>query len=363
LFWRAIYQKTFYIDTRSGYDRAKMKALVYTEPMKLELRDMSEPRLGAADVLIRVNACGICGSDLHGFLGKSKKRVPPLVLGHEFSGDVVERGSSSQFQVGSAAAIYPLLCCGECRYCNSGRENLCPSRRVFGLDLHGGLAEFVAVPEQCVFPLPDGMTHVEGALVEPLANALHVVNRIPDVRGATGLIYGAGPIGLLSLFAAKQAGAARVAVVDRNQHRLRIALELGAELAIDASQQDAVKVVQDWTADRHGVDFSVDAVGTDVCRHNAAACTAAAGTVVCIGLDQEICSVDTRPFVVRELDLRGVYAYTRKEFAKALEILASHKFPYQAFITTANIDAGQQIFEELAGGRSPIVKAVFLNQF
>jgi L-iditol 2-dehydrogenase len=340
-----------------------MKALVYTEPMKLELRDIGEPQVGRADVLVHVKACGVCGSDLHGFLGKSKKRVPPLVLGHEFSGDVVERGSSTQFETGSAVAVYPLLCCGRCRYCRSGRENLCPSRKVFGLDLHGGLAEFVAVPEQCVFALPSGMTHVQGALVEPLANALHTVSRIPDVRGATGLIYGAGPIGLLSLFAAKLAGAARMAVVDRNQHRIRMAIELGAELAIDGAQQDPIKVIRDWTTDGCGVDFSVDAVGTDLCRQSAAACTASGGTVVCIGLDQETCSVDTRPFVVRELDLLGVYAYTRKEFATALEILATHKFPYQAFVTTVTIDQGQRVFEELAGSRSPIAKAVFLNQF
>jgi len=340
-----------------------MKALVYIEPMKLEVRDIDTPQLGEGDVLVRVQACGVCGSDLHGFLGKSRKRVPPLVLGHEFSGDVIERGNSSKLDTGLSAAIYPLLCCGECRYCNSGHENLCPSRRVFGLDLHGALAELVAVPEECVFPLPYRMTHVEGTLVEPLANALHVVSRIPDVRGATGLIYGAGPIGLLTLFAAKEAGAARIAVVDRNSHRLRTAFDFGAELVIDASKQDPVEVVRDWTADRHGVDFSVDAVGSDLCRQSAAACTASGGTVACIGLDQEICSVDTRPFVVRELDIRGAYAYTRKEFATALEMLAAHRFPYQAFVTTANIVAGQRIFEELAGGHSPILKAVFLNQF
>lgn len=331
--------------------------------MKLEVLDIDEPQLGSGDVLVRVQACGVCGSDLHGFLGKSRKRVPPLVLGHEFSGDVIERGNSNQFDTGLSAAVYPLLYCGNCRYCDSGHENLCPSRRVFGLDLHGALAEYVAVPEECVFPLPFGMTYVEATLVEPLANALHVVSRISDVRGATGLIYGAGPIGLLSLFAAKEAGAARVAVVDRNQHRLRTALEFGAELVVDASQEDPVNIVRDWTADRQGVDFAVDAVGTDLCRQNAAACTASGGTVACIGLDQETCSVDTRPFVVRELNVRGAYAYTRKEFATALEMLAAHRFPYQAFVTIANIDAGQRIFEELAGGQSPILKAVFLNQF
>jgi L-iditol 2-dehydrogenase len=340
-----------------------MKALVYAEPMKLELRDISQPQLGKGDVLVRVQACGVCGSDLHGFLGKSRKRVPPLVLGHEFSGDIIERGYSTQFDIGSAAAVYPLLCCSNCRYCVSGHENLCPSRRVFGLYPHGGLAEFVAVPEDCVFPLPSGMTHVEGTLVEPLANALHVVSRIPNVRDRTGLIYGAGPIGLLSLFAANDAGAARMAVVDKNQHRLHTALEFGAELVIDASREDPVEVVRDWTTDRYGVDFSVDAVGTDICRQNAAACTAPGGTVVCIGLDQEVCPVDTRSFVVRELDVRGAYAYTRKEFASALEMLATHRFPLQAFVTTSYIDVGQRIFEELVEGRSPILKAVFLNQF
>lgn len=340
-----------------------MKALVYTGPRTLEVRDIGEPQLGAGDVLVRVEACGVCGSDLHGFLGKSGKRIPPLVLGHEFCGDLIHIGNSTRFDIGSAAAIYPLLCCRECTYCASGRENLCPSRKVFGLDLHGGLAEFVAVPEECVFPLPAGMTHIEGALVEPLANALHVVSRIPQLRGGTGLIYGAGPIGLLSLFAAKEAGAARLLVVDRNQLRLGRALEFGAERVINASREDPVKAVRDWTANGYGVDFSVDAVGNDLCRRNAAACTASGGTVVCIGLDQEICSVDTRPFVVRELDVRGAYAYTRQEFAKALSLLADKRFPHAAFITTASINAGQRIFEELAEGHSPILKAVFVNQF
>jgi L-iditol 2-dehydrogenase len=326
------------------------------------MRELREPELGTGDILLRVRACGICGSDLHGFLGKSKKRVPPLALGHEFSGDVVGPGNSRRFQPGTAAAVYPLLCCGNCRYCQSGRENLCAWRRVFGLDLHGGFCEFVAAPEDCVFPLASGMSYVEGALIEPLANALHVVSRIPDVRGATGLIYGAGPIGLLSLFAARQAGAARIAVDDRNQHRLRVARDFGAELVIDVSRQNPIEIVRNWT-DGYGADFAVDAVGTDLCRQNAMECTASGGTVVCIGLDQEICPIDTRPFVVRELDVRGAYAYTRKEFAAALEILAARRFPSEMFVTTADINDGQRIFEELAGGQSPLLKAVFLHRF
>jgi L-iditol 2-dehydrogenase len=341
----------------------QMKALVYTRPMNVEVRDLDAPQLRDSDVLVRVRACGVCGSDLHGFRGNSSRRVPPLVLGHEFSGEIVENGNSRRLRIGSQVAVYPLLCCGNCPYCSSGRENLCPSRRVFGLDLHGGLAEFVAVSEDCLFLLASGMSDIEGALVEPMANALHILSRIPNVRGSTGLIYGAGPIGLLSVYTAHEAGAARLVVVDRNPHRLQFARHFGADVVIDASKEDPVEVIRGSTPNGQGVDFAIEAVGTDTCRRNAITCTAAGGTVACVGLDQEICSVDTRPLVIREVDIRGVYAYTRKEFAAAIDILAAHRLDWEPWVTTANMDAGQRVFEELAGGQSPILKAVFLNRF
>ena len=330
-----------------------MKALVYTRPMQVEICDLATPPLQADNVLVRVRACGVCGSDLHGFLGKSSRRVPPLVLGHEFSGDIVQGGS------GAAVAVYPLLCCGHCRYCTSGRENICPARRVFGLDLHGGLAEFVAAPADCAFPLPAGLSYLEGALVEPLANAIHVASRIPNIRGGTGLIYGAGPIGIFCFLVARQAGAERLALVDRNPMRLALAKKIGADLVVNADATDPVDTIQQWTGGC-GVDFSIEAVGKTVCRESAISCTASGGTVACIGLDEETCRADTRPLVVREIDIRGAYAYTRKDFAAALHILGDHRLPWEPLVTTAALDAGQKIFESLAGGQSEILKAVFL---
>lgn len=329
-----------------------MKALVYTRPMQVELRDLDQPSVHNNDVLVRVRACGVCGSDLHGFLGKSSRRVPPLVLGHEFSGDIVQGGAGP-------VAIYPLLCCGYCRYCTSGRENICPNRRVFGLDLHGGLAEFVAAPADCAFAMPAGMSHVEGSLVEPLANAVHVVGRIPDVRGGNGLIYGAGPIGIFCFLIARESGAQRLAVVDRNPQRLALAQRMGADLIVDAATQDPIDTIRYWT-DGYGADFSIEAVGKATCRQNAIACTASGGTVACIGLDEEVCAVDTRPLVVREIDVRGAYAYTRRDFSAALQMLADHRLEWQSLVTTATLDEGQSIFEGLGGNRSPILKAVFL---
>src|SRR5690349_613775 len=132
-----------------------MKALVYTAPRRLEMLELADPAPKDGEVLVRVRAAGVCGSDLHGFLGRSKKRVPPLILGHEFTGEVAgSKDSAWDIALGDAVAVYPIVSCGTCEYCASEREHLCPSRRVYGLDFHGGLAEYAAVPSRCLFPIP-----------------------------------------------------------------------------------------------------------------------------------------------------------------------------------------------------------------
>jgi L-iditol 2-dehydrogenase len=336
-----------------------MKALVYTAPRRLEMLDIAEPAPKDGEVLVRVRAAGVCGSDLHGFLGRSKKRVPPLVLGHEFSGEVVaNQPEFSGIRPRDAVAVYPIISCGTCEYCSSEREHLCPARQVYGLDFHGGLAEYVAVPSRCLFPIPASLSFVEGSLVEPLANAVHVVRRCPDVRGRTGLVYGAGPIGMLCAFVAKQQGARAVIMVDRNAHRLAQLKDLAADITIDSSQKDPVASLLDETGGR-GVDFAIDAVGNVECRQNSITCTASGGTVICIGLEEEICSVDTRPVVTRELDVKGSYAYSRSDFAEALSMLDRKLLPWNRVVTKARLAQGQAIFDDLASGHSSILKAVF----
>src|SRR4051812_29833602 len=163
-----------------------MKALVFTAPRQLEMQDLPVPEIGGGEALIRVRASGVCGSDLHGFLGKSKRRVPPLVLGHEFSGEVAEISSAIPgVSAGDRVAIYPLKTCGQCAWCRTGRENICPNRKVYGLDFHGGLAEYVSAPGECIFRIPSDMSFPEGSLVEPLANAIHVIDRCADVEDQT----------------------------------------------------------------------------------------------------------------------------------------------------------------------------------
>ena len=336
-----------------------MKALVYTAPRRLEMLDLAEPAPKDGEVLVRVRATGVCGSDLHGFLGRSKKRVPPLVLGHEFCGEVAAKQAGlSGIRPGDTVAVYPIISCGTCEYCASEREHLCPGRRVYGLDFHGGLAEYAAVPARCLFPIPASMSFAEGSLVEPLANAVHVVKRSTDMRGKTGLVYGAGPIGMLCAFVAKQRGARTVTMVDRNARRLAQLKDLAADITIDSSAQDPVATLLDQTGGR-GVDFAIDAVGTGECRQNSIDCTASGGTVICIGLEEEVCTVDTRPVVTRELDVKGAYAYSRSDFAEALSMLDKKLLPWNRVVTKAGLEQGQAIFDDLTSGHSSILKAVF----
>ncbi len=228
-----------------------MRALVYTAPRRLEMLELPIPEPKAGELLVRVRAVGVCGSDLDGFLGKSKKRVPPLVLGHEFSGEIaMSRTRSPDFRVGDRVAVFPLVTCGEWSYCRSGRHNICPTRQVYGLDFHGRLAEYVSAPPQCLFKLPEGMSFVEGGLVEPLANAVHVLDRLPSLQSQAGLVYGAGPIGALVCWAAKHFGCSRLAVVDVNAKRLARFRDLGADVVIHGLAQDVVKEALDWTGGR-----------------------------------------------------------------------------------------------------------------
>jgi threonine dehydrogenase-like Zn-dependent dehydrogenase len=336
-----------------------MKALVYIQPGELRIQELPIPRIDSGQVLLRVRATGVCGSDLDGFLGRSKKRIPPLVLGHEFSGEVVETGDSATgVAVGQRVAVYPLVFCGRCRYCQTQRHQICPNRKVYGLDFHGALAEYLSAPETSLFSMPPNMSFVEGALVEPLANALHALSHCRALKGMTGVVFGAGPIGMFTLWAAKHLGADRVAVADLNPHRLAKLAILGADLIVDAIRQDPVTTLLDWTGGM-GVDFAVDAVGSSECRANTIRAMAPGGTAVWIGLAADPAGIDGRAIVTREIEIKGSYAYGLDDFGRALSILAENTFPVDAIVRRANLAEGQSIFEDLSGGHTPLMKVIF----
>lgn len=311
--------------------------------------------------MLRVRAVGVCGSDLDGFRGKSKKRVPPLVLGHEFSGEVVETGRNvSNFVRGEAAAVYPLIGCAQCRYCAAQRQHLCPKRRIYGLDFHGAMAEYVAVPESCLFRVPVSLSYVEAALVEPLANAIHVVRKCPLIREQSGLVYGVGPIGLMVFLVARHFGARQLAVVDLNPNRLSALQSLGADLLVDASQRDPLPTILEWTQGQ-GVDFAIDAVGCSTSRQNCLSASASGGTIVWIGLSELGSEIEARSVVTREIDIRGSYAYSQDDFAEAIALLERKTLPVASGLFETRLEHGQAVFEDLATQNTKIMKAVFVS--
>ncbi|HLF49354.1 MAG TPA: alcohol dehydrogenase catalytic domain-containing protein, partial [Methylomirabilota bacterium] len=200
-----------------------MKALVYPDWNTLEVREVPEPLPGPGEVVVAVAAAGICGSEIEAFVSRSPRRPPPLILGHEFCGEVVAAGEGvSGWAPGDRVVVNSLITCGRCPACLDGMSHLCPGRGVFGMNRPGAFAELVAVPTACLVPLPEKISPIQGALVEPLANAVHVFGLVRERFPETVVVIGAGTIGLMALQVARAAGAFRLVAVDTNDARLEV---------------------------------------------------------------------------------------------------------------------------------------------
>src|SRR4051812_14897564 len=230
-----------------------MQALVLTEYRRLELQDVDRPNIGPNDVLVRVAACGICGSDVHGYDGSSGRRVPPIIMGHEAAGTIAEIGSAvNRVQVGDRVTFDSTISCGRCEPCQRGAVNLCVSRRVLGVSCgdyrqNGAFADIVAVPQNIVYPLPPDMPFEHAAFIEPVSVAVHAVDRLTIQPGERAVVVGSGMIGLLVIQALQVAGCRQVIAVDIDPGRLDLAKEVGATEMIDSKQTDPVRSVMELT--------------------------------------------------------------------------------------------------------------------
>src|SRR5450432_2888480 len=212
-----------------------MKALLLKNYKELELVDLPTPEVGPDDLLVRVKACGICGSDVHGFDGSTGRRIPPLVMGHEAAGQVAAVGANVKaYRPGDRVTFDSTVSCGQCFFCTHGDINLCDNRQVLGVSCgdyrrNGAFAEFVLVPQNIVYKIPDALPYEHAALIEAVSIGVHAVS-ISGIRlGDTAVIVGAGMIGLLTLQAARLAGATRVIAVDLDDAKLQVAKQLGAD--------------------------------------------------------------------------------------------------------------------------------------
>ncbi len=334
-----------------------MKALVYTEPRKLEFREWPDPKLDSGDALVRVHAVAVCGSDLHGWLGHSRGRVPPLVLGHEMAGAVVVvREEKAAVKPGDRVAVYPIISCNQCSYCVSKRGHLCRRRQVLGLHVPGGFAEYLKVPAQNLYLIPEEMGDIRGALVEPLATALHMVGMADQDRGPVAIL-GAGPIGLLALAAARQLNFTKIAVAEVNPNRSAVALQLGADLVVNPKDSDAQAVLERFFGE-DGCFAVFDAAGFSATRRLALQLVRTGGLIVQAGLGEAETSFDFVELVRREIRVAGSYAYSRLDFQTALEWLAGKRMSLDPWISEAPLAEGQAVFEDLARPDSTRIKVV-----
>jgi L-iditol 2-dehydrogenase len=321
-----------------------MKALVLTAYGVLEYRDAPEPRIGPGDVLVRVRACGICGSDVHGMDGSSGRRIPPVIMGHEASGAIAEVGAAvSVWKPGDRVAFDSMISCGECWHCRRGEINLCDARRVLGVSCEeyrrdGAFAEYVVVPARILCRIPEGVDFPEAAMAEPLSVAVHAVRLAQPGVGESAVVVGAGMIGLLLVQVLRASGCAPVISLDLDAGRRGRALAVGADIALDPRGPELPRAVLDRTEGR-GADMAFEAVGVSAAVQSATAAVRKGGRVVLVGNIAAKADLPLQAVVTRQIALLGSCA-SQGEFAAGLGL----------------IEAGRVILDQLVSARAPLAE-------
>lgn len=338
-----------------------MQALMYLGPRKIEIQDVAEPEVTDGQVIVKVGAASICGSDLHGFLGNSAKRVPPMIMGHEFTGNIIEIGGGvNQLGIGDRVTINPILSCNRCDLCLAGRTSICPFRTVIGIEHPGAFANYVSVPAEACFKIPDNLGNLEGSMVESLSNALHIFERSLNGFIQSVAVIGAGTQGLLALQVARHIGASRIAITDMVPSRLTLANKLGATHPINVTEINPVDAVLDMT-DGKGVDLVVEAVGHAATQEQSIKMLRYGGEAVLLGLGAEQpMAIDGVEVVNKELMIRGSYAYTSLDFAHSLDLISTEKIDVSSMVIAKNLEDGPIIFEKLVDDPDDLIKVALI---
>jgi (R,R)-butanediol dehydrogenase/meso-butanediol dehydrogenase/diacetyl reductase len=348
-----------------------MKAAVFHGPQDVRLEDVPEPEVRLGSVKVKVDWCGICGTDLHEYLAGPifipqpgsphplTGETLPLTLGHEFAGEVVAVGDDVEdVAAGDRVAIEPVYRCGECAACRRGVPNLCEKLGFYGLmGGGGGMSEFAVMPSYMVHRLPDGLTNEQGALVEPIAVGLRAVRRARVQDGQSALVLGGGPIGAVTVQCLRAVGAGRIIVAEVADARKRKALEIGADAVVDPTEEDVAERVRELT-DGEGADHSFDAAGIQQTLQTALQATRKGGTVTIISIWEGPIQVNPNDVVLSELNVVGTIAYTPEDFADTIAMLKDGSIATEGIITerirlSDIVDAG---FRELVEHKDRHVK-------
>ena len=339
-----------------------MKALNLCAVKEFELIDVPTPELAEDEVLIRVKATGICGSDVHGMDGSSGRRIPPVIMGHESAGEIAELGSSVlDWNVGDRVTFDSTIFCGHCDYCRSERANLCDHRRVLGVSCGdynqpGAFAEFIKVPARILYRLPDQMSFHQAAMCEPVAVGLHAVGRIPIQPDDTAVVIGTGIIGLLIVQALKLAGCNKVIAIDLDPFKLEKALSLGADAAILSDPETVTNVLK--ITDGRGVDVAMEVIGIAPTINMAIQMLRKGGALGCVGNISPKVEFPLQAVVTRELTVYGSCSI-RNEYPAAIEAISSGQIQVEPIISQiAPLSEGARWFSKLHENQEKLLKVI-----
>ncbi len=341
-----------------------MKALVLEAYNRLRCTDVPDPAPGPTEVLVRVAACGICGSDVHGMDGSTGRRRPPVIMGHEAAGTIAAVGDDvSDWHTGDRVTFDSTISCGRCDFCRQGRVNLCENRRVLGVSCEeyrrdGAMAEYVVVPQRILYHLPEGLNFEAAAMVEPLSVAVHAVERLRPHLGETAVVVGAGVIGLLAVQALQAAGCPRVLAVDVDDSRLRMAERLGAEVGLNAAEDGVQERICEWSDG--GVDVAVEAVGLSPTVNLAVSAVRKGGAVALVGNVAPQVDWPLQAVVTRELSVYGSCA-SAGEYPACLDLLADGAVNVEPLISEmVPLSGGAEAFERLRRGEPGLIKVMLV---
>jgi threonine dehydrogenase-like Zn-dependent dehydrogenase len=315
-----------------------MRALVYTAPRQVVIEDYPRPKLAEGESEIAVIAAGICGSDISGFLGHSRRRIPPMVLGHELVGRRPD---------GRRVVANPLINCGRCTACLSGAQNLCANWRLLGMDKTAGCyAEFVSIPEKQLYEVSDKLSDAQAVMAEPLANIVHLFRigaPLPFFRLG---IVGGGTMGSLALLTALRLGVREILVQDVSEVRLETARKMGATLAVNVSTDEGRAEARRFAG--NGLDLVLDASGTAPARQSAFDICRPGGLVVLLGMSQERSEIDFVTSIRKEHRVAMSFAYTPVDFERSLSLLNAGEIDLTPWTVEMPLEQGQQAFDRMS---------------
>jgi len=322
-----------------------MKALRYLNPRVLKTEEIEPPACADGEALVRVHSAGICGSDMGIFVGKHPRAKAPLVMGHEFAGEIVEiqpGGGKTQLTVGDKVTAYPLLVCGKCWACRNGFSHVCRDLKLIGIDRDGAFAEYVSVPLDLLVKFDADLPYDQAALIEPLAVGVHALEMAGNPDWQNAVVVGCGPIGLLVGLCLRHAGIKNILMCDINPHRVKRARRLNFE-AVDSSAENLLdRVLQ--ISKGEGTDIVFECAGSPAAARLMCDLVRPRGTILMVSVHKEPHPVDLQAVSFKELTMIGTRVYTRDNYRQALEMITD--LPWEEVVShRVNLDHGAEGFD------------------